>query len=194
MAYTPKILAFAGSMREGSFNKQVIKVAADGAKAAGGEVTLIDLRDFSLPVFDIDIEKKGYPENARKLKDLFLANDGLLISTPEHNSSYPALVKNTIDWVSRQTEPQEASLSAFRNKVAAIMSASPGALGGLRSLSNLRPLLSNIGVLVLPSQIAVGKAGDAFDAQGNLKDAKQNESVRKLGHDLVDIIRKLRTQ
>ncbi len=189
----PKILAFAASTREGSFNKQLIKVAVEGAKAAGGDVTLIDLRDFPLPVFDIDIESKGYPENARKLKDLFLANDGLLISTPEHNSSYPALLKNTIDWVSRKTSSDEASLSAFQNKVAAIMSASPGALGGLRSLWNLRPLLSNINVLVIPAQIAVGKANEAFDVQGHLKDAKQNDAVRKLGADLAVILKKLKS-
>jgi chromate reductase len=187
----PKILAFAGSMREGSFNKQLIKVAVEGAKAAGGEVTLIDLRDYQLPIMDLDVEKAGFPENARKLKDLFLANDGLLISTPEHNSSYPAFVKNTIDWVSRSTVPNEPSLSAFRNKVAALMSASPGALGGLRSLTNLRPLLTNSGILVLSSQVAVGRAHEAFDPQGNLKDAKHNDAIRKLGADLVAILRKL---
>src|SRR5690349_10662962 len=115
MPYVAKILAFAGSAREGSLNKKLIKVAAEGARAAGGQVTLIDLRDFPLPMMDIDTEKEGYPENARKLKDLFLAHDGLLISTPEHNSSYPAQVKNTIDWLSRKTAADEPPFSAFRN-------------------------------------------------------------------------------
>jgi chromate reductase len=193
MAYTPKILAFAGSTRTESYNKKLVKVAAEAARKAGAAVTLIDLRDYPLPLYDGDLEAQGIPENVHKLKKFFLENDGLLISSPEYNSSITGVLKNALDWVSRTTGAGEPSLSAYRNKVAALISASPGALGGLRSLFTLRPMLSNIGVLVLPSQVAVGKAADAFDPQGQLKDAKQNESIGKLAAELVDVIRKLRS-
>jgi len=193
MADVPRILAFAGSTRKESFNKKLVKVAAEGARQAGAQVTVIDLRDYPLPLYDGDLEVQGIPENVRKLKKIFIELDGLLISSPEYNSSISGVLKNTIDWVSRKTEPQEASLSAYRNKIAAIMSASPGALGGLRGLSILRPLLSHIGVLVLPTQVAVSKAAEAFDAQGNLKDTKQNDAVRKLGADLAGMIGKLKS-
>src|ERR1035437_1107676 len=129
-----KILAFAGSLRMGSFNKKLVKIAAEGARKAGAEVTLIDLKDFPLPIFDEDLERSaGLPADGRKLKDLFLAHDALLISAPEYNSSISAVLKNTIDWVSRPV-PGEAPLGCFDGKVAGLMSASPGALGGLRGL------------------------------------------------------------
>src|SRR6185295_2879266 len=98
----PKILAFAGSMRKDSFNKKLIRVAAEGARSAGAEVTLIDLKDFPLPVYDGDLEAaEGLPAGAKKLKELFLQNQGLLIASPEYNSSIPGTLKNAIDWVSR---------------------------------------------------------------------------------------------
>jgi len=192
MAYIPKILALAGSTRTESFNKKLVKVAAEAARQAGAQVTVIDLRDFPLPLYDGDLEAQGAPENVIKLKKVFLEHDGLLISSPEYNSSITGVLKNTIDWVSRTTAPQEPPLSAYRNKVAALVSASPGALGGLRSLSTVRSILSNIGVLVIPSQVAVPKANEAFDAQGNLKDAKQNDAIRKLTSEFVEILKKLR--
>ncbi|MCE9518722.1 MAG: NAD(P)H-dependent oxidoreductase, partial [Verrucomicrobia bacterium] len=129
----PKILAFAGSTRAGSFNKKLIRIAADAARAAGAEVTLIDLRDYPLPLFDGDLEdENGLPENAKKLKALMRESDGFLISSPEYNSSITAVLKNAIDWASRQETDDEPSLVAFRGKAAVLMSASPGALGGLR--------------------------------------------------------------
>lgn len=193
MPITPKILAFAGSTRTDSYNKRLVKIAIAGARAAGGEVTLIDLRDFPLPLFDGDLESHdGLPANGRKLKDLFLAHHGLLISAPEYNSSITGVLKNTIDWVSRPV-PGEAPLACFDGKVACLMSASPGALGGLRGMVHVRSILQNIKVIVLPDQIAVPKAAEAFNPDGSLKDPKQQAAVEGLGTRLVQVISKLRS-
>jgi chromate reductase len=191
MAYVPKILAFAGSLRKESFNKKLVKIAAAGAKAAGADVTYIDLKDYPLPVFDEDLEASdGLHPNARKLKDLFLANQGLLISAPEYNSSITAALKNAIDWVSRPVQG-EPPLGCFDGKIATLMAASPGALGGLRGLVTVRSILGNIKVTVLPSQIAVSKAHEAFNPDGSLKDAKQQDSIQKLGAELANFLSKL---
>ncbi|MEH1939548.1 MAG: NAD(P)H-dependent oxidoreductase [Nostoc sp.] len=191
MASTPKILAFAGSARIDSYNKKLVKIAAAGAQAAGAEVTYIDLRDLPLPLYDEDLEaQEGLPANARTFKDLLISHQGLLIASPEYNSSLTAVLKNAIDWASRPA-PNEAPLAAFAGKVAAIMSASPGALGGLRGLVHLRSILGNIKVLVLPDQIAVAKAYEAFNPDGTLVDPKQQESIEKLGDGLTKILLKL---
>lgn len=191
MAQAPKILAFAGSLRAQSFNKKLVRIAADGATAAGAQVTVIDLRDYALPIFDEDLEASGgLPANARKLKDLFLANQGLLISSPEYNSSVSAVLKNTIDWVSRPV-PGETPLQCFDGKFAALMSASPGALGGLRGLVHIRSILGNIKVTLLPDQVAISKANDVLGADGKLKDAKQQASVEALGEKLAKLLAKV---
>lgn len=192
MAYTPKILAFAGSTRTDSYNKKLVQIAANGARAAGSEVTYIDLRDFSMPLFDEDLEKaEGMPENARKFKDLMLQHDGFLIASPEYNSSVTPVLKNAIDWASRPY-PNEPMLAAFADKVAAIMSASPGGLGGLRGLVHLRSILGNIKVIVLPDQVAVPKAYEVFNPEGGLTDAKQQESIEKLGANVANVLAKLK--
>ena len=189
---TPRILAFAGSLRRDSFNKKLVPIAAKGAREAGAEVALIALKDFPLPLFDQDLEaEQGMPENGKKLKRLFIDHDGLLIAAPEYNSSITAVLKNAIDWVSRPA-PGEPSLVAFRGKVATLMSASPGALGGLRGLVHVRSILGNIGVIVLPEQIAVAKASEAFNADGSLKDPKQQAGIEGLGHTLVSFLIKLK--
>src|SRR5258708_3668183 len=188
----PRILAFAGSSRRESINKKLVAIAAHGAREAGAEVTLIDLKDFPLPLFDQDLEaEQGMPEIGKKLKKLFIDHDGLLIASPEHNSPIPALLKNAVDWVSRPAlgEP----LVAFRGKVATLMSASPGALGGLRGLVHVRSILGNIGVIVLPDQIAVGKAHEAFQPDGSLKDPKQQAGIEGLGKALASFLAKLKT-
>ena len=191
MPTPPKILAFAGSTREGSYNKQLLKLAAAAASKAGGDVQVIDLRDFPLPIYDGDLEsREGLPENARKLKQLFISHQAILISSPEYNSSVSGVLKNAIDWVSRPA-PGEASLAGFEGKVAGLLSTSPGALGGLRGLVQLRAILGNIRVLVLPDQVAVSRANEAFDAEGRLKDPKLQASVEKLAEKLVDHVRKL---
>jgi NAD(P)H-dependent FMN reductase len=187
----PRILAFAGSARRESFNKRLIKIAAAAAETAGAEVTLIELADYPLPLFNQDLEAdEGLPANAVALKKLFLEHDGLLLSCPEYNSSITPLLKNTIDWVSRQA-PGEGSLAAYQGKVATLMSASPGRLGGLRGLVHVRSILGNIGVLVLPDQVAVSEAHGSFTPDGGLKDAKLHESVKKLGRGLAEFLKKL---
>jgi NAD(P)H-dependent FMN reductase len=187
-----RILAFAGSTRSESFNKKLVPIAAKGARDGGAEVTMIDLRDFSLPVFDQDLEaEQGMPENGKKLKQLFIDHDGLLIASPEYNSSITAVLKNAIDWASRPA-PGEPSLVAFRGKVATLMSASPGALGGLRALVHVRSILGNIGVIVLPEQIAVPKANEAFKPDGSLVDPKQQVAIERLGNTLALFLQKLK--
>lgn len=191
MTNVPKILAFAGSTREASYNKKMVKIAAEGAKAAGADVTYLDLRDLPMPIYDEDLEAKaGIPENARKFKDLLMAHQGLLIASPEYNSSITAVLKNSIDWASRPL-PGEPMLACFIDKVAAIMSASPGGLGGLRGLVHVRSILSNINVLVLPDQKAISSAFQAFDEDGKLKDPKQHEAVEQLGGKLAKVLAKL---
>lgn len=186
-----RILVFAGSTRRDSFNKKLARLAARSAEVAGTKVTLIDLRDFPMPLYDGDLEaSEGQPEAARRLKQQFLQHDGLLISAPEYNSSITAVLKNSIDWISRPVSG-EPPLVAFRGKVAALVSASPGALGGLRGLVHLRSILGNIGVLVLPDQVAIVHAHEAFDEAGNLKDAKQQAAIESLTRALVETVRKL---
>jgi chromate reductase, NAD(P)H dehydrogenase (quinone) len=186
----PKILAFAGSARRESFNKRMIAIAAEGAKQAGAAVTVIDLADYELPLFNQDLEaEKGLPAAAVALKKLFVEHHGLLISSPEYNSSITALLKNTIDWVSRSA-PGEAALSAYKGKVATLMSASPGGLGGLRGLVTVRSILGNIGVVVLPQQIALPTAHQAIQADGRLKDEKMQASIEDLGRGLAEFLKK----
>ena len=187
----PKILAFAGSTRIDSFNKKLVKIAATGAVEGGADVTVIDLRDFAMPLYDGDLEhQQGLPSSARKLKDLMLSHQGFLISAPEYNSSISGVLKNTIDWVSRPSEGEEP-LACFKGKVAGIMSASPGGLGGLRGLVHVRAILENIYVLVIPDQIAVGKAHEVFNADGTLKDKKQEDQVKRIGSNVAKLLLKL---
>ena|SRR5579872_4334117 len=191
MMSKPKILAFAGSTRTDSYNKKLVKISSIGATEAGANVTVIDLRDFPMPLYDSDLEQKdGLPSNARKLKDIMLAHQGFLISSPEYNSSISAIFKNTIDWASRQSEG-EIPLACFKNKVAGVMSASPGMLGGLRGLVHVRSILGNIGVIVMPDQIAIAKAHEAFNEDGSLKDKKQEDQVKKIGANVANMLLKL---
>ena len=185
-----KIVAFAGSTRKDSYNKKLVKVAAAAAENAGAQVTYIDLKDYPLPLFDEDLEKEqGYPENATKLKIIFQPAQGLLIASPEYNSGYSAILKNTIDWLSRPSENESKPMSAFDGKHASIMAASPGALGGIRGLYQLRELLQNINVTVIPKMRAVGAAYDIFDSNDQIKDAKLADAIKGLGTQLVKAIR-----
>lgn len=188
---TAKILAFAGSARKDSCNKKLVKVAIEGARSAGAKVTYLDFRDLPLPLYDGDLEDaEGLPENALKLKAMMKAHQGFLIACPEYNSSITPLLKNAIDWASRP-EPGEPSLVCFKDKVTVLMSASPGALGGLRGLIHVRSILSNIGVLVLPDQRAISNAYQAFDENGNLKDESQQADIMQLGNKLATVTAKL---
>ncbi|UTA53826.1 NAD(P)H-dependent oxidoreductase [Lysobacter soli] len=182
---TPRLLAFAGSLRQGSYNRRLVHVLAEGARAAGAQVTLIELRDFALPIYDGDIEADGMPENARRLQALMAEHDGLLVSTPEYNGSMPALVKNTLDWISRPLESGRSGVTLFQDKVAGIVSASPGPLGGLRSLLVLRDALAKLGLLVVPQQVAVGQAADKLTDYGVLNDDRLRTSVHGVGAAVV---------
>lgn len=187
----PRILAFAGSARSDSWNKKLVRIAASAAERAGAEVTLLDLADYVLPLYDGDLEaEQGLPEKVIELKEIFVAHQGLMIASPEYNSSVTPLLKNTIDWVSRPVEG-EGPLIAYRDKVAVLMAASPGALGGLRGLVHLRSILQNIGVTVLPVQRAVPGAMTAFEEAGQLSDEKLQSSVESLGTKLTETLAKL---
>ena len=191
MSSNPTILAFAGSTRQDSFNKKLVQIAAQGASLAGADVTYLDLRDLPLPLFDEDLEaREGIPLNAKKLKELMIAHQGFLIASPEYNSSISAVLKNAIDWASRP-QPGEAPLACFKGKVAMLMSASPGALGGLRGLVHIRSILGNLSMIVLPEQRAIGNAYDAFTPEGNLQDAAQQSAVEQLGARLAEVVGKL---
>ena len=192
MPTTARILAFSGSLREGSLNMKLVRNAATGARAAGAEVTELDMRELPLPVYSGDLEAaEGLPDNARKLKGLLKEHDGFLIGSPENNSMFSSAIKNMVDWTS-WTEQDEPPLVCFRGKIAAIMSASPGGLGGLRGLPHLRLMLENISVLVIPEQKAIPAAHEAFDGDGRLSDAKQRDAVEKIGARLVEVVRRLK--
>lgn len=188
---TIKIVAFAGSLRSGSHNKKLIRIAAAGARAAGAQVTDLDLRDVAMPLYDGDIEREqGLPPNAKVFKRLLVEHHGMLISSPEYNSAFPAVLKNAIDWASRP-EPNEPALAAFKGKIAGLLAASPGQLGGVRGLAVLRSILSNIGVIVIPTQMAIARANDAFDEDGSLKDERQQAGIEAVGAEVVRFARGL---
>ena len=176
----PRILALAGSTRSESFNKKLVSHASALATEAGADVSLIDLREFDMPLYDGDLEEStGLPENANRLYDLFKSHDALLLSSPEYNGSISAVLKNAIDWVSRPREG-DVALAAFSGKIAGLMAASPGGLGGLRGLAHVRAVLSTLGMLVLPSQVAVAKVHEAFNDDGSLKDERTSGMLREL--------------
>ena len=190
-----RVLAFAGSARRDSLNKKLARVAVQYARDAGAEVTFVDLDDYPMPVYHGDLESaEGMPENAKKLRDLFLAHDALLIASPENNQSIPALLKNTIDWLSRDIGDGKGAMSGlapFRGKVAALMAASPGPYGGVRMLPHLRQVLSGFGVTVIGSQVGLARAHEAFAADGSLTDPRTVKSVKALAAALVDLAGKL---
>lgn len=186
-----KLLAFAGSVRKGSFNNAIVEVAAEGAREAGADVTLINLSDFEMPIFSEDYEAEyGAPEGALAFKKLLMEHDGFLIASPEYNSSYPALLKNAIDWASRMAEG-EKPLQAFKGKAAGIMSASAGGLGGMRVLVVLRMLLENIGMHVLPLQRAVGGVDKLLDEHGKISDETTCKQLKLLGKQTAEFAAKL---
>lgn len=186
---SPKLLAFSGSTRSGSFNSLLIDFAAEAARKAGAEVTVVNLKDFDLPLFDEDLEAQGTPAGATRLKELFVAHDALLIASPEYNSSLTAVLKNALDWVSRSA-PGESRMAANVNKVACLLAASPGALGGLRGLVHLRAILQNVGVTVIPGQYALASAHEAFEGN-QLSNEAAAKTVSALAEQLVNTTRKL---
>ena len=186
-----KILAFAGSAREGSFHKRLVRAAAVGAERAGASVTYIDLRDYEMPLYDGDLEDvSGLPENAKRLKTVMKEHHGFLIATPEYNSAISPLLKNAIDWASRP-EPGEQPLEVYAGKAAGLLAASPGALGGLRGLNSVRTILTNIKVVVVPEQFALSKAHEAFDDEGRFVDPEQAKRAEGVAFALAQLTRRL---
>ncbi len=178
---TPSLLVFAGSTRAQSFNRRLAHVAADMARAQGAQVTHLELADFDLPLYNADLEARGTPAAAIRLKEIFHAHPAWVICSPEYNGSYTGLLKNTIDWVSSPIKGDatwSSGTKPFAGKVVGLLSASPGAMGGLRSLSHLAPLLSNLQCWLTPKQFALGRAGDAFDASGQLVAEPARQSVQ----------------
>lgn len=192
MSGTKTILAFSGSTRTASTNRKVLAIAVRAAEEAGARVTTIDLRDFPLPLYDGDLEANaGVPEPAMRLKALFKSHRGFLIATPEYNTSISGVLKNTIDWVTRPV-PDEQFLECFNGKVAALVSATLGPMGGIRSQAHLRQILSGINVTVIPEHWAVpGATGDSFDAADQLRDATGQAMVRRVGTSLAQFLGRL---
>ena len=187
----PKILVFAGSFRTGSHNARLAALAAKHLALADADVTRISLQDFPLPLYDGDDEaRSGPPDPAVKLKRMLMRHGGVFIASPEYNASVSPLLKNAIDWVSRVREGAEPPLAAYRNRVFAIGAASPGTLGGYRSLMALRQVLElGCGATVLPEQLAVRDAATAFDEEDELRDPRAAEAFKTLLRRLVDAAR-----
>lgn len=194
MPTQPKLLIFAGSTRLASFNRKLAHAAAGLAGAAGAEVTHIELSDFDIPMYNADLEAQGTPADVMKLKQIMYEHPAWIICSPEYNGSYTALLKNTIDWVSSPVKGDPAwqeGFKSFSGKVVGMLSASPGALGGLRSQSHLAPLLLNAQCWVAPRAFALGHAGDAFNAQGELVNEKHRSSVQAVIDQVLDASRRL---
>jgi NAD(P)H-dependent FMN reductase len=155
----------------------------------GIEVTTVNLKDFPMPLYDGDLEEsEGLPEQANRFYDLMKQHDGFLISCPEYNSSITPLLKNTIDWASRP-RIGDAPLAAFSGKIAALVATSPGALGGLRGLVHVTSILQNIGTMVVPGQVAVGKSPEALGEDGTIKDEFSRKMLDKLCSRFVSTLR-----
>ena len=183
-----KILVIPGSTRTGSHNARLAAAAAYQFAQAGAEVTRISLSDFPLPIYDGDLQtKSGVPKHAINLKRMMSAHHGVLIVTPEYNSSVPPLVKNTIDWVSRVQDSQETRYQVFRGRPFAIAAASESRLGGTRCLAALRLILSACQATVIPNQLALSFAGEAYDDMDRLKHPADIEALGALVRQLIDV-------
>ncbi|MBL9205198.1 MAG: NAD(P)H-dependent oxidoreductase [Opitutaceae bacterium] len=189
MADLPRILAFSGSIRKASVNTQLLHVAAAAVQRAGGQSTLLSLQDYPLPLFNGDLENEsGMPDPAKALVEALVAHDGLLIACPEYNSMVTPLLKNTIDWCSRADD------NPFEGKVVAVVSASPGAFGGVRSLTAVRQMMTHLGAWVVPVACSVAQADKAFDPHGQLINPRTQKTVDRVALALIDLCRKLKGQ
>ena len=189
----PKILVLAGSIRTGSHNARLAALATKELALAGADVTRISLADYPLPLYDGDLEaNSGVPGNAVKLKQLMAAQQGVFIASPEYNASITPLLKNTLDWISRVRERGEPPLAVYKNRVFALGGASDGAYGAMRSLMALRQVLElGCGALVLPEQIAVMRASEAFDEMDNLKEERMANLLKRIVQRLTDMAREV---
>lgn len=174
-----RVLAFAGSLRSGSLNRRLLAVAAETLRGKA-EVDLLDLRDVMMPIYDGDIEARdGLPEGAQRFRERIAAADALLIATPEYNNSIPGGLKNAVDWASRGPH------QPFKGKPVLLLSASPGPFGGVRSVLALRLSLTSLMAVVIPNTVSVGRADQAFDESGALKDQRQRDSVERACAELL---------
>jgi len=185
----PKILVIPGSLRSGSQNARLAALAAKELVLAEAEVTRISLEDYPLPLFDADLAAgAGIPQSAVQLKRMLMAHQGVFISSPEYSASVPPLLKNTIDWISRVREPGEPTYAAFKGRVFALGSAASGSGGGIRALLALRQILElGCGALVIPEQVAVPRAEQAFDDRDDLKDESQAAALKATARRLVEL-------
>jgi chromate reductase, NAD(P)H dehydrogenase (quinone) len=187
-----KILLIPGSLRTGSLNEKLAALIAHEVVHVGAEATRISLADFPLPIYDGDLQaKSGVPKNAVNLKRMMAAHHGVVIVTPEYNSSVPALVKNAIDWVSRVQDLHEVRGQVFRERPFAIAAASESRLGGARALAALRLILSACQATVIPSQLALSFASDAYDDTDRLKHAADAEALRALVRQLIEFSQRM---
>jgi chromate reductase, NAD(P)H dehydrogenase (quinone) len=187
-----KILVIPGSLRTGSLNARLAAAAVHEFAQAGAEVTRISLGDFPLPIYDGDLQtKSGVPKNAINLKRMIGAHHGVLFVTPEYNSSVPALIKNTIDWVSRVQDAHETRGQVFRERPFAIAAASESRLGGTRALAALRLILAACQATVIPHQLALSFAGEAYDDMDRLKLAADAEALKALVRQLIDVSQRM---
>jgi chromate reductase len=177
MANAVKILAFSGSARRGSLNKELVNVAAKKAEALGADATLVDLRDYPMPIYDGDLEDaEGLPATAEDLRILFKQQDGFLISSPEYNGGYSALLKNTLDWLSRPY-PGDPVLAPFRGKACCLMSASPSGFAGTGGLAQIQPIITKLRMVLHHRTYSLPRAHQYFDGAGNLADPNQSEAL-----------------
>ena len=187
MSTPPRILALSGSARRESFNARLLANVVTAVRSAGGEVTVVDLRELALPLYDGDLEDSaGLPAGAQKLVELINSHGGLLIASPEYNSQMTPLLKNAIDWCTRADE------NPFRGKVAAVVSASPGAFGGIRSMTLARQLLTHLGCHVIPAQCILPAAHKAFGPDGALLEERPRQAVAAVAAELVRVAAALR--
>ena len=187
----PKILVIPGSLRTGSHNARLAATAVREFAQAGIEVTRLSLVDFPLPIYDGDLQaKSGVPKHAINLKRMMAAHHGILLVTPEYNSSIPALLKNMLDWVSRVQDPHEARAQVFRRPFA-IAAASESRLGGTRALTALRLILSSLQAQVIPSQFALSYAQQAYDDMDRLKNPADREALQALVRQLIDVSQRM---
>lgn len=189
MNQTVKIVAIAGSLRKQSFNAQLAKIAAEAALHNGAEVEFLSLADYDIPLFNEDLEKQKTPEGVAQLKQKIREADGMLVVSPEYNGSISGVLKNALDWVSRTEADQKP---AFRDTTVALLSTSPGGLGGIRGLNHVRDIFVGMGSLVLSNQVAVPSAYAAFNEAGKLSDEGMNDKVNSLAAQLVQTALKLK--
>ncbi|MHB1124107.1 MAG: NADPH-dependent FMN reductase [Ramlibacter sp.] len=189
-----KLLVFAGSTRTASWNRKLATATANLARASGAEVTHLELGDFDVPMYNADLESRGTPADVMRLKEITAAHPAWIICTPEYNASYPALLKNTLDWISSPVKGDPLWSDEFRStrgKVVGVLSASPGSLGGLRSQSHLVPLLFNLQCWVAPKTFALARAADAFDAGGALASEAARNAVQAVVEQVITAARRL---